>query len=73
MMVQKTIKEYREATHSTKAEMSRATGISTNTLYNWEIGKHSPTLNQTYKIIDFFKTKGLYISINNINFLVRNN
>ena len=73
MKVQKTIKEYRETTHSTKAEMSRATNISTGTLYNWEIGKHSPTLTQAQKIVDFFNAKGLNISINNINFLVGSN
>lgn len=66
----KTLKDYRELAGATQKELARALGVSTTTIYNFENGISSPTAEHTIKALEFFSSKGLDVSINDINFII---
>lgn len=64
-----TLKACRVNIQVTAKEMAEAIGVTEDTIYNWESGKYSPRARQVSKILDFFASKGLPITLNQINFL----
>lgn len=67
----KTIQEHRENIGATPEQLAKAVGVSAVTLMNWEKGKGSPKIPQASKIVDFFKSNGLDITVDNIRFTVK--
>lgn len=50
-------------------EMAAALGVSEDTVYNWESGKYSPKVVQMPKILNFLRSKGMDLQMEDINFL----
>lgn len=63
------LKACRVNVNATAKEMGEFVGVSADTIYNWETGKHSPRAAQIPKIIEFFNSKGFPVELNNLNFL----
>ena len=53
-------------------EFSKAVGVSEYTVYKWEKGETSPKITQVPLIIEFFKSKGFNIDVNDIKFYNKN-
>lgn len=68
-MLKWTLKACRVNVQATAKEMADAIGVTEDTVYNWESGKYAPRAKQMSKILDYFASKGLPITLNEINFL----
>ena len=64
-----TLKACRVNIQATAKEMSRVIGVTEDTIYNWESGKYAPRAKQMQKILAYFASKGLTITLDEINFL----
>ena len=64
-----TLKACRVNIQATAKEMADAIGVTEDTIYNWESGKYAPRAKQMSKILAYFASKGLDITLNEINFL----
>ena len=68
-MLKWTLKACRVNVQATAKEMADAIGVTEDTVYNWESGKYAPRAKQMSKILAYFASKGLPITLNEINFL----
>ena len=68
-MMKWTLKACRVNVQATAKEMADAIGVTEDTIYNWESGKYAPRAKQMSKILAYFASKGLPITLNEINFL----
>ena len=66
-----TLKACRVNIQATAKEMADAIGVTEDTVYNWESGKYAPRAKQMSKILAYFASRGLSITLNEINFLSR--
>ena len=66
-----TLKACRVNIQATAKEMADAIGVTEDTIYNWESGKYSPRGKQMSKILAYFASEGLNITLNEIKFLSR--
>jgi DNA-binding XRE family transcriptional regulator len=64
-----TLKACRVNINASVKEVAKAVGVTEDTVYNWESGKYSPRAKQIIKLLDFFASRGLPISLYDINFL----
>ena len=64
-----TLKACRVNVQATAREMADAIGVTEDTIYNWESGKYSPRAKQMNKILAYFASKGLMMSLDEIKFL----
>ena len=64
-----TLKACRVNVQATAKELADAIGVTEDTIYNWESGKYAPRAKQMSKILAYFASKGLPITLNEINFL----
>ena len=64
-----TVKACRAQVRATVNDLAKAVGVSRDTIYGWEAGKTAPKLSHAMRIVEFFNSKGLGISIDDINFL----
>ena len=64
-----TLKACRVNVQATAKEMADAIGVTEDTIYNWESGKYAPRAKQMSKILAYFASNGMPITLNEINFL----
>ncbi len=64
-----TVKACRAQVRASANDLAKAVGVSRDTIYGWESGKTAPKLTHAMRIVEFFNTKGLAVSIDDINFL----
>jgi DNA-binding XRE family transcriptional regulator len=66
-----TLKACRVNVQATAKEMAETIGVTEDTIYNWESGKYSPRAKQLVKILAYFNSKGLSITLNELKILPR--
>lgn len=63
------LKACRVNVNATVKEEAEYIGVCEDTVLNWEKGKTSPRRENVIKLLDFFASKGFYITVNDIRFL----